>query len=488
MPTALEGLGASVPSTTDATDYGVWGAILNAALQAADRALGATASITTTGGTTALSDAQNDCAIIALDGTLTTNAIIEVKARKRLWMVRNDTAGAFSVTLRVVGGGGDVVVVTQGKVAFVYTDGTDCAKVDLDNLSGIPTTDGAVPIPDILRIYGTTPTLRLEDTTASAYSFAIRADANQVYLLVDTNGDGTYEDTNKLWHAGNDGSGSGSDADMLDGYQASAFGLLAATQTWAGVNTFENTLRVDLSGNRVELGSGSIELFRSDGVPFLDFKDLISEDYDVRFGKVSGQKTLNVTGSGGGGVLMVEGNTVWHGGNDGSGSGADTDLVRGVTPSTFGLSLLDDADAAAARTTLGLGAGATQAIATAAEFRANTADKLLETDGVWSAAASVALTDGATITPDFNAAFNFTLAIGGNRTLANPTNQKVGQSGSIQITQDATGSRTLAYGSNWKFAGGVAPTLSTAAGTVDVLFYQVVASGRIVCNLVKGVT
>jgi hypothetical protein len=46
-----------------------------------------------------------------------------------------------------------------------------------------------------------------------------------------------------------------------------------------------------------------------------------------------------------------------------------------------------------------------------------------------------------------------------------------GQSGSFFITQDGTGSRTLAYGSNFKFVGGTAPTLSTAAASVDRIDY-----------------
>ena len=85
-----------------------------------------------------------------------------------------------------------------------------------------------------------------------------------------------------------------------------------------------------------------------------------------------------------------------------------------------------------------------------------------------------ALTDGATITPDFSASCNFSVTLGGNRTLANPTNMVAGQSGSLFISQDATGSRTLAYGSYWDFAnGGVAPTLSTAANAVDRIDYIV---------------
>ena len=83
------------------------------------------------------------------------------------------------------------------------------------------------------------------------------------------------------------------------------------------------------------------------------------------------------------------------------------------------------------------------------------------------------LTDGATITPDFADSNNFSVTLGGNRTLANPTNTVAGQSGSIFITQDGTGSRTLAYGTNYDFAGGTAPTLSTTASAVDRIDYVV---------------
>ena len=92
-----------------------------------------------------------------------------------------------------------------------------------------------------------------------------------------------------------------------------------------------------------------------------------------------------------------------------------------------------------------------------------------------------ALTDGATITPDFALANNFSVTLGGNRTLANPTNLTAGQSGSIFISQDGTGSRTLAYGSYYDFAGGTAPTLSTAASAVDRIDYVVRTSTSIHC-------
>ena len=91
------------------------------------------------------------------------------------------------------------------------------------------------------------------------------------------------------------------------------------------------------------------------------------------------------------------------------------------------------------------------------------------------------LTDGATITPDFALANNFTVTLGGSRTLANPSNLTAGQSGSIFIVQDGTGSRTLAYGSQYDFIGGTAPTLSTAAAAVDRIDYIVRTTGSIHC-------
>jgi hypothetical protein len=91
------------------------------------------------------------------------------------------------------------------------------------------------------------------------------------------------------------------------------------------------------------------------------------------------------------------------------------------------------------------------------------------------------LTDGATINSDFAVSNNFVVTLGGNRTLANPSNLVAGQSGVIIINQDGTGSRTLAYGSNFDFAGATAPTLTTTANAQDMIAYFVVSSSRINC-------
>lgn len=104
-------------------------------------------------------------------------------------------------------------------------------------------------------------------------------------------------------------------------------------------------------------------------------------------------------------------------------------------------------------------------------------------DSVYDAYQEVTLTDAATIAVDMATFINARVTLGGNRTLGNPTNPKVGQNGYIAVVQDGTGSRTLAFSSNWKRQGGAA-TMSTAAGSIDFIIYQVITSTYILYDVV----
>jgi hypothetical protein len=84
-----------------------------------------------------------------------------------------------------------------------------------------------------------------------------------------------------------------------------------------------------------------------------------------------------------------------------------------------------------------------------------------------------ALTSGTTITIDMADSNHFSVTLAHNATFANPSNDVAGQTGSIFITQDGTGSRTASWGTDWEFAGGTAPTLTTTAAAVDRIDYVV---------------
>jgi hypothetical protein len=85
-------------------------------------------------------------------------------------------------------------------------------------------------------------------------------------------------------------------------------------------------------------------------------------------------------------------------------------------------------------------------------------------------------TFGATTTFDFSTFINTAVTLTGNITTQTLANVKGGQAGQIRFIQDGTGSRTTVWNSIFKFTGGVTPSLSTAAGSIDVLFYSCVSS------------
>ena len=100
----------------------------------------------------------------------------------------------------------------------------------------------------------------------------------------------------------------------------------------------------------------------------------------------------------------------------------------------------------------------------------------------------VRLTDDATITPNLAQTNNFVVTLGGNRTMANATNITAGQSGVIFVQQDETGSRTLAFGTGWRFPSNTAPTLTTTANAVDMIVYTAWTSSNLAAQAVLNVS
>jgi cytoskeletal protein CcmA (bactofilin family) len=84
----------------------------------------------------------------------------------------------------------------------------------------------------------------------------------------------------------------------------------------------------------------------------------------------------------------------------------------------------------------------------------------------YSEAAPYSVAYASTITPDVDNGNIQTVTLTGNVTLSAFTNPIAGQSLTLFVVQDATGSRTLT--STMKFAGG-SKTLSTAANSIDII-------------------
>ncbi len=95
------------------------------------------------------------------------------------------------------------------------------------------------------------------------------------------------------------------------------------------------------------------------------------------------------------------------------------------------------------------------------------------------------LTDAATIAVSADTTDIGVVTLGGNRTLGNPSGTPTdGQTLMIRVRQDATGTRTLAYDTKYRFSAATAPTVtSTAAETSYLLFMYHSADDKWDCIL-----
>lgn len=108
---------------TEGANLNTWGTIADSNFEEIDDKFGDVTSISTTGGTTTLTDAQEIVNAIRVSGTLVSNVTIVFSGRGGSWIVENNTTGSYSVTCKVTGQTG--VAIEQGGAALVYCNGTD---------------------------------------------------------------------------------------------------------------------------------------------------------------------------------------------------------------------------------------------------------------------------------------------------------------------------------------------------------------------------
>jgi hypothetical protein len=158
-----------------------------------------------------------------------------------------------------------------------------------------------------------------------------------------------------------------------------------------------------------------------------------------------------------------------------------TSAIATATISSFIRTLLDDADATAARATLGItGASA----ATDAQIRSATGTGFVQASSLESAAALVTLTDATTIAVDWDAFINATVTLTANRTLGNPTNVQIGTTRTVRVQGSSGTPRVLSFASNYNTMN-ISTTLDTyrqnlTTGNIILLTLYADTSTRII--------
>ena len=112
---------------------GTWGDVTDTNLQLLELAIARRQSISTTGGTTTFTSAQNRYPICVITGVLASNAVIEVKAQEKNWIFINQTTGNFTVQVKTPSGTG--VIIPRRRAVKLYCDGTN---VNAARYTGMP--------------------------------------------------------------------------------------------------------------------------------------------------------------------------------------------------------------------------------------------------------------------------------------------------------------------------------------------------------------
>lgn len=133
---------------TEGGNNNTWGSIVDDNWYKVDKKAGEITAISTTGGSTTLSETQERVNAIHVSGALVSDATINFSGRGGTWIVKNATTGSRTVTCKVTGQTG--VAIEQGGVTVVYCNGTDIAYANPPSAAAAEVTIASAATTNIL--------------------------------------------------------------------------------------------------------------------------------------------------------------------------------------------------------------------------------------------------------------------------------------------------------------------------------------------------
>jgi hypothetical protein len=263
----------------------------------------------------------------AYDAGLLSIAGLTTLADRSIYTTASDTYAVYTLTAagRAILDDADAAAqrttLGLGTAATVNT-GTSGATIPLLNagnvFSGDITISKAVPLLDLVGTSTNIPVVSLRN--ASRYD-DIRNTTSGLEIRVDTSGTpktllfssagALSVDANTVWHAGNDGAGSGLDADTLDGVQGSAFAQMGVSNTFTQRQVFSGLGTSNASGFlgiRALRTSGQVNGIMITGLTVADpmlYSPVGTDDLAIGFDTGSGP--VNVTTFFENGLVQVSG-------------------------------------------------------------------------------------------------------------------------------------------------------------------------------------
>jgi hypothetical protein len=136
MASSYTDIGTELMATGE--NAGTWGTKTNTNIQILEEAInGYVSQALTSGGTVTLSYTDGSLgdvarhAVIALTGALSGNAVVEVPANEKVWIIDNQSTNAYTVTVRVNGQTGVTWGTSDKGTKILYANGTDVVDTNI---------------------------------------------------------------------------------------------------------------------------------------------------------------------------------------------------------------------------------------------------------------------------------------------------------------------------------------------------------------------
>lgn len=464
------------------------GAILVAASSAGSSGGSSGAATVTIGTGVTLTPTQAANAIIRVQGTMTANAALAFpSALVQVWEISNETSGAFTLTAIVSGSAATPITIDQGKTATVWSDGTDLHVVSPAGAAGGDLT-GNYPSPSLAPSGVTPGTYDMPSFTVDAkgrITFAANIGGAEatlpanpfvngtvyqnntsapvtLYVPVTYNPTGTDAATCTV-ALGPTSSPTTIDAETRPG--ASTSGAIRVYQlevppgwyySFTVVNSTIGTAR-GITGSQSYSGIGPSDLAENPATTT-----------GLTFGWMAGKVRYGAT------ILSVAAGTIALTASatnyvEVTNAGAVVVNTTGFTIGNLPLrtlvtgasSITSDTDS---RAFLAIPQSGTLTGVTMQDY-----SEVVKAAGNSGTAITLNMADGNVQTLTLTG--NATLSISGAAASGKASNL------TLYLYQDATGSRTVTWPTTTKWSGGVAPTLSTAAGALDVVTLTTIDGG-----------
>jgi hypothetical protein len=136
MASSYTDIGTELMATGE--NAGTWGTKTNTNIQILEEAInGYVSQALTSSGTVALTYTDGSTgdvarhAVIALTGTITGNAVVTVPANEKVWIIDNQSSGAYTVTVKVSGQTGVTWGTSDKGTKILYANGTDVVDTNI---------------------------------------------------------------------------------------------------------------------------------------------------------------------------------------------------------------------------------------------------------------------------------------------------------------------------------------------------------------------